>query len=349
MKVLRTILVVYLSLILGVHCEAKVVARLYAVSTRVYSTQMAGAAGGWTNMTLGLYVVGSQAKKGMVRAVGQGLVNVNMPATEALHSADPQFQGWVGVGFKVFKDAKTLDVNVPPPWSTPITGYADNLSTDAMVKMFNQVGMFGLTVGSSDSAIMYRTNPGVTTFQMEVVGDVPEGVNLGEFYDADPYNPNSKIGGLSTRGWSFPNNPGQTMIIGFVIVNVNDDPDPAKWLPINNDVPLKVLLEGAGPSLIPLGVSTASTDTTLTLYNGKGAIIASNDDWEQGPTLVPNVQDSGIVKAEPVTSWGVSAPLPKGAKDAVIVATLMPGAYTMFVTSKDPKPREVRGDIYEMP
>ena len=58
----------------------------------------------------------------------------------------------------------------------------------------------------------------------------------------------------------------------------------------------------------------ALTDPRLSLYDAGGALIAANDNWQA---------------ADAATSAEVGAfPLASGSTDAVIVATLAPGAYT---------------------
>jgi hypothetical protein len=77
----------------------------------------------------------------------------------------------------------------------------------------------------------------------------------------------------------------------------------------------KVIIRGMGPSLGKLGVQGALTDPFLELHNGTGAIIATNDNWQQASNKneIPN---------------GFS---PGDARESVIVITLAPGSYTAVV------------------
>lgn len=77
----------------------------------------------------------------------------------------------------------------------------------------------------------------------------------------------------------------------------------------------KVIIRGMGPSLGAAGVQGALTDPLLELHDVAGAIIATNDNWQQAPntTEIPN----GFA--------------PGDARESVIVTTLTPGTYTAVV------------------
>ncbi|MEY2498210.1 MAG: hypothetical protein QOD12_1766 [Verrucomicrobiota bacterium] len=77
----------------------------------------------------------------------------------------------------------------------------------------------------------------------------------------------------------------------------------------------KVIIRGMGPSLGAAGVQGALTDPLLELHDGSGAIIATNDNWQQAPntTEIPN----GFAPGDP--------------RESVIVTTLAPGTYTAVV------------------
>ncbi len=77
----------------------------------------------------------------------------------------------------------------------------------------------------------------------------------------------------------------------------------------------KVIIRGMGPSLGAAGVQGALTDPFLELHDGTGAIIATNDNWQQAPNTneIPN----GFAPGDP--------------RESVIVTTLAPGSYTAVV------------------
>ena len=80
-----------------------------------------------------------------------------------------------------------------------------------------------------------------------------------------------------------------------------------------------VLITAVGPTLATAGVANPLPDPTLELYNAAGAKIAENDDWSGTASVMARV--------------GAGA-LPVGSKDAVILVTLPPGAYTAQVKGK---------------
>ncbi len=110
---------------------------------------------------------------------------------------------------------------------------------------------------------------------------------------------------LSTRG--LVGSGDKILVAGFVV---------------SGSVPKQVLVRALGPTLgaAPFNVPGVVTDTSLSVYNTGGAVIASNDNWETD-TL------AGSVSA----TVGAYA-LPSGSLDSAIVTTLSPGAYTAQVS-----------------
>ncbi len=94
-----------------------------------------------------------------------------------------------------------------------------------------------------------------------------------------------------------------------------------------------VMIRAIGPGLTQLGVTGVVADPVLELYSGANK-IAENDNWSgtQAPQLAAQV--------------GAFA-LPAGSFDAVILATLAPGAYTLQVRGKTGG-GEVIVEVYEI-
>ncbi len=116
--------------------------------------------------------------------------------------------------------------------------------------------------------------------------------------------PASRLMNLSTRG--FVGRDDQILIPGFVIAGPN---------------PKRVLVRAAGPALGAFGVPQPLRDPTLTIYNGNGAVVASNNDWsaQNSPGLVNVMQRLGAF------------PFNAASRDAAIFVTLNPGAYSVQV------------------
>jgi hypothetical protein len=86
---------------------------------------------------------------------------------------------------------------------------------------------------------------------------------------------------------------------------------------IDGIVPKKVALRALGPSLAAFGLTGAAMDPFLQLVDSTGTVIASNDNWN-----VPGqeIQADGLAPAD--------------AREAALVATLKPGAYSAIVSDR---------------
>jgi hypothetical protein len=78
----------------------------------------------------------------------------------------------------------------------------------------------------------------------------------------------------------------------------------------------KVILRAIGPSLAASGIVGALSNPTMELRNSTGALLASNDDWQQS-SQVAQIGSSGIP--------------PNSPRESAIIATLAPGSYSAIV------------------
>ncbi len=76
-----------------------------------------------------------------------------------------------------------------------------------------------------------------------------------------------------------------------------------------------VLVRAIGPSLSAAGVTNPLADPTLELHNSSGAIVASNDDWQD--TQEELINTAGRAPSEPNES-AIYATLPAGSYTAVV-------------------------------
>ncbi len=191
-------------------------------------------------------------------------------------------------------------------------------NADAIITASAQSGAFALPDRSSDAALVMPLNTGLYTALVNDPTGKP-GVALIEAYDIAPRwsETGIRFKNLSTRGWV--GTGGNVLVAGFTIAG---------------DVPRRLLIRGAGPSLKPLGVQYPLADPVLRIYRN-GALIAGNQDW------IPNdIQQ---------TSSDVGAfPFATSSKDAALVLTLPPGGYTAIVSGM----RETVGialiEVYEL-
>ena len=122
------------------------------------------------------------------------------------------------------------------------------------------------------------------------------GVALIEVYDLSA-TVLSKLGNISTR--AFVGTGNDIVIAGFILGHS-----------AGND---RIEVRGIGPSLANFGVPNPLANPKLELRDSNGALIGSNDDWQNGPPLV-----FGFPPSDPL--------------EAAIEATLPPGAYTALLS-----------------
>jgi hypothetical protein len=181
---------------------------------------------------------------------------------------------------------------------------AQNDDWDAtLAPEFAKVGAFAWTAGSKDAALIVTLPPGAYTAQVNGKNRTT-GMALVEVYDADGAPP-AGIRLLNISTLSPVGTGAQIQTAGFVI----DGP-----------VPKKIVIRAAGPSLSPYGIQGLLADPVLTVLSGQ-TILAQNDDWPA--SLATDFAKVGAF------SWTV------GSKDAAVVITLPPGAYTAQVTGKN--------------
>ncbi len=80
----------------------------------------------------------------------------------------------------------------------------------------------------------------------------------------------------------------------------------------------RVLIRAVGPGLAPFNVPNVLANPSLQVYRGQTQ-IAQNEDWSSDSSLAALFTQVGAFS------------LPAGSRDAALVATLPPGAYTAFV------------------
>jgi hypothetical protein len=125
------------------------------------------------------------------------------------------------------------------------------------------------------------------------------GVGLVEVYDTDQAF-DSQLANISTRGFVLLGN--NVMIGGFILGGINNT---------------HVVVRGLGPSLGQFGLSPVLNNPTLVLHDGNGAVIVSNDNWQDDPVSAAQLVALGLAPQEPTES-GIYASLPSGPFTAVL-------------------------------
>jgi hypothetical protein len=195
-----------------------------------------------------------------------------------------------------------------------------------------QVSAFALTAGSRDAAQVTTLAPG--SYTMQITAGTETGIALAEVYDAslNPAGETQRLVNISTRGNV---EAGDGILIGGFV--------------ISGATPKRVLIRGVGPSLGAFGVANTLADPRLTVYTSASVVIAQNDDWSV-PTPI-NVQQTAATAAELAAvaqSVGAFA-LTTGSRDAAVLVTLPPGAYTAQVAGAGTTTGVALVEVYEAP
>ena len=124
------------------------------------------------------------------------------------------------------------------------------------------------------------------------------GVGLVEAYDLSPLD-GSRLANLSARGVVGAGE--EQLISGFIIGDVAST---------------TVVVRALGPSLPPGNVTQPLRDPALTVYDSNGAIVGSNDNWQDDPNA-DGVSANGLAPADPAES-ALLLNLPAGSYTSVV-------------------------------
>jgi len=183
---------------------------------------------------------------------------------------------------------------------------------------FKGVGAFPLTVGSKDSVISDRVSAGAYTVQVTTPSGVG-GIALAELYELDD---KGRTVNLSSRALV---KTGDGVLIGGFVIS-----GPAYQ---------RILIRAVGPTLQAFGLSTALRDPILTVYSGS-TVLASNDQWGTGDQSTIVASASKVVGAFDLAT---------NSKDAALLITLPPGAYTVEVKGRDEEEGVALLEVYAVP
>ncbi|MBA3963136.1 MAG: fibronectin type III domain-containing protein [Chthoniobacterales bacterium] len=155
---------------------------------------------------------------------------------------------------------------------------------------------FGLAPTDSREAALIVTLPAGTYSAVVHGKGSHRGVALFELYNLD--HTQGSVANISTRG--LVQTGDQVMIGGFIV---------------GGTTPTKVIVRAIGPSLVAAGVPDALLDPTIELYDSEGTLLDANDNW----------------RSDQATAIVASTIPPTDDREAAIVRTLVPGAYSAIV------------------
>jgi hypothetical protein len=181
------------------------------------------------------------------------------------------------------------------------------------------LGAFPFAATGLDAAVVALLERG--NYNLQITGaNGTSGVVLAEAYDAaeSPTASSARLVNLSVRART--GSEGDKLVGGFVVAGGTK----------------RVLVRAIGPGLEQFGVAGSLADPQLALYAG-ATLHALNDDWGGGPMLTDIFPRIGAF------------PLPAASRDAALLVTLAPGAYSAHVRTANESSGIVLLEIYEVP
>jgi hypothetical protein len=121
---------------------------------------------------------------------------------------------------------------------------------------------------------------------------------------------------------------------------------------VTGGAPKRVLIRGIGPSLAAFGVAGALADPVLKLHQGS-TVIAQNDDWQVPPAIgatpPPGAAPASGIDIASASSRAGAFALAAGSKDAALLLTLAPGAYTVALSGANNTTGTALVEVYQAP
>jgi len=176
----------------------------------------------------------------------------------------------------------------------------------------------GLAPSDDREAVIIATlNPGqYTGLLTNKLGD--PGIGTFELYDLN-LGSDSELANISTRGIVLSGN--NVMIAGFTLGN--------------GIAPTNLAVRARGPSLSNF-FGNVLADPTLELRDANGALIKTNDDWQDDPASAALLTANGLALSDPKES-------------GIFASRLAPGQYTAIVAGKNGGTGIALAEIYHVP
>jgi hypothetical protein len=266
--------------------------------------------GGSSVLVSGFVIAGPAPKQVIVRAIGPGLTAFGVAGA----MPNPKIV--------LYRDNNIVHEN--DDWEA-------SPDPTALAAASARVGAFPLAAGSKDAAILATLAPGNYTALVSDVNGAP-GDALVEIYDAGASaTPEfQRLVNISARGEITATS---SLIGGFVIAG---------------NTPKKLLVRGVGPALAAFGIAAPLADPVLKIYDATGAFVAQNDNWETAAPLAPGQTAATAAEiASAGTATGAFA-LAAGSRDAAMIVTLAPGAYTALVSGVGASTGTALVEVYEV-
>ncbi len=305
-------------------------ASLDATTGTISGTPPGGAAGtvvqATITVTAGAELLGRQKLNLVMATPGSGLSPVNM-ATRGVVGAGEQA---LALGFVVGGDSpRDFLIRAVGPTIGAAPYHVGGVLADPQLAVYRQqgailssndnwedaadsaviaatsagVGAFALNAGSRDAALQVTLEPGL--YSARATGaENGTGVALVEFYDVTSGPSGGTLLNVSTSARVGTGD--EVLIPGLVL---------------RGDGTRRLLVRAVGPTLADYDVDGVLPDPHMTLVKD-GQVLATNDDWGQG-TDVAEIKAVGAAVG--------AFPLPDQSRDAVLLATVPAGAYSVVL------------------
>ena len=99
--------------------------------------------------------------------------------------------------------------------------------------------------------------------------------------------------------------------------------------------PKKIAVRALGPSLAGNGLNGLLNDPILELHDSSGAVIATNNDWQDDAQAASTINSNGLA--------------PSDNHESAIVATLNGGSYTAVVNTVTGASGTAVVEVYQLP
>jgi hypothetical protein len=173
----------------------------------------------------------------------------------------------------------------------------DNWQDDSLQAA--QLTALGLApTNAKESALVTSLQPAAYT---AILAGNNQGVGVGlmEIYDTNG-TANAQLANISTRG--FVRTGENVMIGGFILGGSNNT---------------RIVVRGIGPSLAQFGLTPVLADPTLELRDSNGALLVSNDNWQDDPVSAGQLSANGFALSDSKES-GIFTSLPAGQFTAIL-------------------------------
>lgn len=216
--------------------------------------------------------------------------------------------------------------------------------TDPVLELSAPVGVLAANDNWGGGELLTMTAASVGAFPFwadsrdaALIADLPAGVYTARVTEAAGRPGTTAVELYEVRGAGLP--PAARLVRVFARAVTGSGSSPfTLGFTIEGHEPIRVLVRGLGPALTDLGGATPLADPRLHLFRG-AVLLASNEDW--GDTRAAEIAKAAAVAG--------AVALPGGSRDAALLVTLDPGAYTVHLANRQASTGLALIELYAVP